>query len=249
MHALLNLAGDVRPQLAVLSGDITQRARRRQFEAARTFTDQLDVGRVLVLPGNHDIPLFNVAARISSPYGNYSRAFGSELEAHYRSEEFLVIGVNTTRPYRHKDGEVSREQVQRVSECLRNASAEQIRIVVTHQPVHVIRQEDESNLLHGAQYACREWSAAGADLIMGGHIHLPYLRPLSDRYAGLSRRTWAVQAGTAMSYRVRYAAPNSVNIVRRVASRPPACTVERWDFAMASGQFELVQSDTLLVDR
>jgi 3',5'-cyclic AMP phosphodiesterase CpdA len=193
--------------------------------------------------------MFNVLARLTAPYANYQRAFGPDLEPRFESAEFLVIGVNTTRPYRRKDGEVSAEQVQRVKKSLLGARGEQIRIVVTHQPVHVIRRQDEANLLHGSELAVREWSAAGADLIMGGHIHLPYVRPLSDRFTDLPRRTWVVQAGTAISHRVRHEAPNSINIVRRVSGGQLSCVVERWDYQAAAGQFELAQSDMLELDR
>lgn len=249
MDALLHLVSDVRADIAVLSGDLTQRARRRQFAAARAFADQLRVRRILALPGNHDIPMFDLVARISSPYANYQRAFGKDLEPHFESHGFLVIGVNTTRTYRRKDGEVSAEQVHRVSELLRTASGEKVRIVVTHQPVHVIRRQDEENLLHGNELAVRAWSAAGADIIMGGHIHLPYVRPLSDRFADLPRRTWVVQAGTAVSSRVRHEAPNSVNIVRHVSGGQVRCAVERWDYQAARQRFEMAHSDMLELDR
>lgn len=249
MNALLQLVSEARPDIAVLSGDLTQRARRSQFDAARAFADQLRARSIIALPGNHDIPLFNVFARIAAPYGNYQRAFGSNLEPTFESAQFLVLGVNTTRAYRHKDGEVSAEQIERVAKALRGASGEQIRIVVTHQPVHVIREQDEENLLHNADLAVREWSAAGADLIMGGHIHLPYVRPLSDRFANLARRTWAVQAGTAVSYRIRHEAPNSINIVRRISTGKLCCGVERWDYNAATQHFQLQQSDLLEVDR
>lgn len=249
MNALLQLVSETRPDVAVLSGDLTQRARRSQFDAARAFADQLRVRFILALPGNHDIPLFNLFARIAAPYGNFQRAFGTNLAPKFESAQFLILGVNTTRAYRHKDGEVSAEQIQRVTKALRSASGEQIRIVVTHQPVHVIREKDEENLLHNAEQAVREWSAAGADLIMGGHIHLPYVRPLSDRFANLARRTWAVQAGTAVSYRIRHEAPNSINIVRRISAGELRCAVERWDYNAATQHFQMQHSELLEVDR
>ena len=68
-------------------------------------------------------------------------------------------------------------------------------VVVVHQPVAVILEEDRTNLLRGHETAMRLWSAAGADAVMGGHIHLPYTLALQ----GLARHTWVVQAGTAVS--------------------------------------------------
>ena len=54
VEALVALTHELAPDLLVLSGDITQRARRAQFETARVFVSRLNVPRVLAIPGNHD---------------------------------------------------------------------------------------------------------------------------------------------------------------------------------------------------
>jgi 3',5'-cyclic AMP phosphodiesterase CpdA len=247
--ALRNLIELEQPSLVIFSGDITQRARRSQFRAAQRFVEQLAAGRVLVIPGNHDIPLFNLFARVFYPYANYASAFGAELEPEYESERLLVLGVKTTRRRRHKDGEVSDEQVDRVAERLRRAKPDQLRIVVTHQPVHVIRDRDVANLLHNSERAVRCWSEAGVDLCVGGHIHLPYVRPLNQRFSDLPRAVWAVQAGTAVSHRIRDGVPNSINLIRYPASTPNSCHVERWDFAAETQTFRPVELHHLHLDR
>jgi 3',5'-cyclic AMP phosphodiesterase CpdA len=248
VDALLDLVETVKPDVVVLSGDITQRARRAQFEAARAFVDRLVAPVKLVIPGNHDIPLFNLAARFTNPYANYTRVFGSELEPQWSSPSMLVICVNTTRPARRKDGEISNEQIARVCERLSVADPEQLRIVVTHQPVHVIHPHDVENLLHGHETAVAAWAHAGADIIMGGHIHLPYVRSLNDQHNGLTRQVWAVQAGTAVSHRVRGGLPNSVNVVRHRA-REQVCNVERWDYDVNRAQYRRSVENELRRDR
>lgn len=239
VEAVQALAAELKPDLVVLSGDITQRARRAQFAAARRFAERLNARALLVIPGNHDIPLLNLWARIANPYGSYAEAFGTELEPSYESDHLLVIGVNTTRARRHKHGEVSPAQVERVSARLRRSPRGQLRIVVTHHPIHVPSVTEENNLLRGHAEAAGAWAAAGADLVMGGHIHLPFVRPVSERLPGLLRPLWSVQAGTAVSRRVRgEAQANSVNVVRYdPAADPGACTVERRDFEGARGRF------------
>jgi len=127
VEALAALARQQRPDLLVLSGDITQRATPAQFEAAGAFVRRLGVP-VLAVPGNHDIPLFDLWTRLRRPYARYSAAFGPDLEPVHRS--------------------------------------------------------------HAAALA--RWAEAGADLVMGGHIHLPFVLALH----GLARPMWAVQAGT-----------------------------------------------------
>ena len=241
--ALQALAREQRPDAVILSGDITQRARSAQFAAARKFCDSLGVPRLLTLPGNHDIPLYNVAARMFSPYGGYKACFGEELEPELEFGDVLVIGVNTTRPQRHKHGEISRAQVERVARRLQGLPRERLRVVVTHQPACVMRDEDRENRLRGGEAAVQAWARAGADLVLGGHIHLPYV---SDACSIADSRTprplYCIQAGTALSRRVRHGSPNSINLIRW---QPPAdgdarlCKVERWDFDLADARFEL----------
>jgi hypothetical protein len=125
-----------------------------------------------------------------------------------------------------------------VAQRLERAAPGQLRVVVVHQPVAVTRPEDEANLLRGRVAAVHRWASAGVDLVMGGHIHLPYVLPLHEQWGTLSRKVWAVQAGTAVSSRVRGNIPNSVNLVRHGALASRACVVERWDYAVERQRFE-----------
>lgn len=248
VRALVQLVHELRPGLALFSGDITQRARKSQFQQAARFVAELEVPVVLALPGNHDIPLFDPFARLFFPYANYAGAFGAELEPSFESNELLMLTVNTTRASRHVNGEVSARQIERVADRLRGASSQQLRIVVTHQPVHVTRNEDLHNLLRGSERAVPRWCDAGADLLVGGHIHLPYVRPVRERFAELRRRAWVVQAGTAVSQRVRGGVPNSVNVIAYDAPRQE-CRVERWDYDESGDAFGRVEQHCLPVDR
>lgn len=233
VEALVTLSQQQRLDLLVLSGDITQRARSGQFHAARAFVDRFAVP-VLAVPGNHDIPLFNLGARLFRPYAGHRAAFGDELEPVHSSPDLLVVGVNTTRWYRHTNGQVSAQQIDRVAARLASAGAGQLRVVVVHQPVAVQRAEDVHDRLRGQAAALRCWAAAGGDLVLGGHIHLPYVMALP----GLARPMWAVQAGTALSWRVREGVPNSVNLLRWGAAAPAGrCLIEQWNYAAARQAF------------
>jgi 3',5'-cyclic AMP phosphodiesterase CpdA len=238
VDALLRLTDTHRPELVVLSGDITQRARRAQFRAAREFVDRLNTPSTLVIPGNHDIPLFNVLARVFRPYANYLREFPDVAGVH-DSSRLRVIALNTTRPSRHKNGVLSPKQVEHVVEQLKQARPGQLRIVVMHQPIAVERPQDEHDRLRGPlDDALQRWAEAGADLILGGHIHLPFVMPLFGRSLALKRRLWVVQAGTAVSSRVREGIPNSVNLIRWGGVLPVgACVVERWDYLATAHAF------------
>ncbi|GAB3394998.1 metallophosphoesterase family protein [Azotobacter armeniacus] len=228
--------------LLVLSGDITQRARRHQFDAAQAFVQRLEgygIPETLVIPGNHDLPLYNLLSRFLCPYGNYCRHFGKELEPTFENDELLVIGLNTTHPRRRKDGRVTGDQVRAVCERLRQCDPAKLRIVVAHQPFGLIAPSDLHNLQHGAQAALTRWAEAGLDIVMGGHIHLPYVLPLSGQYPNLTREIWTVQAGTALSSRVRGRSPNSFNRLHLGQAESKQVQVERWDYHSPTGQFVL----------
>jgi hypothetical protein len=102
--------------------------------------------------------------------------------------------------------------------------------------------------VHGYEQAVRAWADAGADIIMGGHIHLPYVAVLGEHFPELSRRCWAVQAGTAVSHRIRARHPNSVNLIHYSAGAAH-CAVERWDYDVASADFKCIDMQELMLER
>ena len=246
MAALLAFAAERRPDLTLLTDDITQRARAEQFRRARAFADQLPAP-VLSVPGNHDLPLFNLVGRLFNPYGHYRNHISNELEPVYESSRLLVIGVNSTRPQRHKNGELSERQIERVSRLLRSARSDQLRIVIQHHPVRAIEASDKANLLINHERIVPRWIDAGMDLLLAGHIHLPYVRPLNGHG---QRQAWTAQAGTALSSRVRGNIPNSVNLIEHSTDGLfHHCAVERWDYAETSGDFRLYSHTDLTLDR
>ena len=257
VEALISLANQQEPEIVVLSGDITQRARPAQFRAAKAFVDRLGAP-VLAIPGNHDIPLFDLWARLNRPYARYAMAFGADLEPVHSSPDFLVLGVNTTRTWRHKNGEVSAAQIDHVAGRLSAASPEQLRIVVVHQPIAVTEACDQPDLLRGHRAALRAWTDAGADLVLGGHIHKPYT--LAQH--GFAGRLWVVQAGTALSSRTPPGVPNSVHILRwgkaTIASGADVqtggkvrayCQIEQWDYARHDQAFVCTAVTTVQPER
>jgi 3',5'-cyclic AMP phosphodiesterase CpdA len=213
------------------------------------------VPHLLTIPGNHDISLFNPFKRLFAPYRDYHRWINAELAPVIDLPDLLIIGVNTTRRYRHINGEVSERQVQSVARRLRAAGPAQMRIVVTHQPAWVIRPQDQHDRLRGHELALKEWAKSGADLVLGGHIHLPYIAAIHECLAGMARPLWVVQAGTALSSRVRAEADNSINLfeldhcdtVGAIAgeARGMRCTISRWDYQSGPELFSRISDFTI----
>jgi hypothetical protein len=207
------------------------------------YTANLAQSRMLMLPG-----AVYVDPELSWKYeiGPSGTAFvqGTALGAEYEgtlwfgsSRCFGQVGANGGSLYRikltpdrlHVDTSADPRLADRVADNLFRAQ-----VVVVHQPVAVTRAADVPSLLRGHAVALQRWAAAGADLVMGGHIHLPYVMALH----GLARPIWVVHAGTAVSSRVRQGVPNSVNLLRWGAdSSPGCCDIEQWDFSAAEQAF------------
>lgn len=243
VEALVRLVAQVQPALIAMSGDLTQRARRNQFDAARRFVARLAPLPVLAIPGNHDIPLFDLVARWRRPYANYRRAFGAALEPEFDTPALLVLGVNTTRATRHTAGEISATQVERVARRLERARPAQLRVALVHQPIVAADPANRHDLLHGRDAALRRWAEAGMDLVLGGHTHLPGIWPV----VGLARPVYGVQGGTAVSRRLRDGVPNSINRIDYLASPDGArhAIVTRYDYHAAQPGFVAQPARTL----
>ena len=199
------------PNLVAISGDFTQRARRSEFEAARAFIDTLPTPR-LVVPGNHDVPLWNVANRFLMPLARYRRFIARDLEPEYVDEEMVVAGVNTARSWALGEGRINFQQVDRIVERLGLAPRSAIRVVVTHHPFDLPPGVRERRLLGRAYPAMAKLARANADLFLSGHLHRSHISSSAVRYQIEGHSALIVQAGT-LSTRSRGELP-SFNVIR-----------------------------------
>lgn len=241
--ALLRFVQAQAPDILIISGDITQRARRAQFDAAQHFIARLGVGQVLVVAGNHDIPLFNLGQRLWAPYAGWRRAFGATLEPRLEAPAICIAGVHTARAWRHVVGHVAATQAQRAANWLARAPPQALRIVVAHHPLAVPDAQDLAQRVQGADAALRLWSAAQVHLVLGGHIHRPYFLPVDSMLADGPHRLWVAQAGTAVSHRLRAPYPHSVNLLRQTGATQWA--LSRWN--LEPGAADFVAHESLLV--
>jgi 3',5'-cyclic AMP phosphodiesterase CpdA len=200
-----------RPDLIAISGDFTQRARRREFAAARAFLDTLEPPKLLV-PGNHDVPLWNVAARFLTPLARYRSYISPELEPEYVDEEMVVLGVNTARSFARGEGRINMDKVERIVRRLAELPPTLIRVIVTHHPFDLPAGVPERRLLGRAYRAMARLAVASADLFLSGHLHLSHASHSAERYRIAGHSALIVQAGT-VSLRGRGEQP-SFNLVR-----------------------------------
>lgn len=209
-QALVEALRALAPDCIAVSGDITQRARQKQFDAARAFFDRLPAVPKLLVPGNHDLPLFNPVLRLFAPYRGYRRAFGP-TEQHSLVGGLALIGLDTTRRLRHTRGALGES---RLHERLSLPGSEAtVRCVVVHQPLQTrLRSDDDERLIDFAR-AAAVLSQLSVDVVLSGHVHMPLLATTRETFPELPRHFILSGAGTAVSRRTRSGAPNSFNLL------------------------------------
>ena len=223
---LLAAAKEIRPDLVIVSGDLTQRARRGQFREAREFLAALPKPQIIV-PGNHDVPLYNVAARFLNPFAAYRLYIQDDLEPVLVDEEMIVAGLNSARtiPF-GGGGRLNTRQVTRAAGLFRAAAPQAVKIVVTHHPFDLPAGHREQHLIGRAGMAMEQLAAVGADLFLAGHLHVSHVGRTAERYRIAGHSALVVQAGT-ISTRAR-GELNSFNVLRLAR---PLIAIERytWD--------------------
>lgn len=230
---------ELRPDLVVVSGDLTQRARASQFRQARAFLDALPHPQ-LIVPGNHDVPLYNVFARFVNPLTKYRRYITDDLSPEVVSDELAVFGINTARSLTIKGGRVSESQVIDLEKRLSEITESVMKIIVTHHPFDLPEGFDEDDIVGGAKTVMPRLVERGADVFLAGHLHVSHITHSARRYRldnGYS--ALIIQAGTAASRRER-GEDNSFNFLE---FDPAILTVRRFQCGIETAGFHLATTE------
>ena len=217
------------PSLVVLSGDLTQRARPEQFREARAFVDRIPVP-VIVVPGNHDVPLYRVWERVFNPFGCYREHFSEELEPTFRDDELLIVGINTAYGWTVKEGRIKLARLLEVARIFEKVPESLFKIVVAHHHLIPPPNFGSQRVLGNAYEAMELFSRVGVDLILSGHQHQTYIGNSEEFYPKKGQPPVVVlHSGTTTSRRGRGAERerNSCNWIR-IDERSMIVSHYRW---------------------
>lgn len=222
---------EAKADLVVISGDFTQRARTEQFEQACKFLERLrDAGHeVLGVPGNHDVPLYDVLRRFLSPLTRYRRYIDDTLCPFHELPGAAVLGINTARSLTFKDGRINEDQIAYINNAFARTRPETARILVTHHPMFALPVGDGPELgkaIGRQDLALAAIAQAGVDLLLAGHNHRASTHHARDLVTDAGRAL-VIQAGTATSTRLRDE-EQSFNLIG-VGDGEVTVAVQAWD--------------------
>lgn len=237
-EAFRQLAGELAPELVVVAGDLTQRAKPREFAAVRAYLDAMAQHTVVVTPGNHDVPLYRFWERLLDPYRNWRRWISEELDTVTRVAGVTCVALNSAAPRRAVvAGHLGEDQIEDAREAFREAPADDFRVVVTHH--HFIPTPDRQGgrPLDGGPRILEAFESMGVDLVLGGHVHQTHLGSSRTLVPGEGPGIPLVASGTAASSRGRgvESGENSVNVVRLSSEQ---VEVQVYRYQAGAGVFE-----------
>lgn len=185
----------VNPEIVIVSGDLTQRARKKQFLEAVAFINALP-GEKIIVPGNHDIPTYNWLARMLNPFHRYRRYVSTNLEPFYHDSEVAILGLNTVRKTKYVGGKMRARHARLIARAFMLVNPDLIRILVAHHPFDLPEHLPGKKIIRGADKRIQHIVSAQIDLILGGHMHVSHVRSIAERYKIDGKAALVVQAAT-----------------------------------------------------
>jgi 3',5'-cyclic AMP phosphodiesterase CpdA len=209
VNSLIADINSIEPDVIVLSGDLTQRAKTGEYKKAVAFLQKLNYPTV-VIPGNHDIPLYNIWDRVISPFKKFETYFNNR-DRYYSDDLIEVIGLNSVRNLRWKSGKLSSEDLDQAANELKESGKKRVRVLVIHHNLFHISSRKDAVKLFKTQLIHRWLMQNSIDLILFGHDHKSMVQPILFDEDNIFDFI-LVQAGTAVSTRTR-GYLNSFNLI------------------------------------
>jgi 3',5'-cyclic AMP phosphodiesterase CpdA len=215
--AMVRLSQEIEPDVIVSSGDLTQRAKVREFVQARALLTRLGDRPVVLTPGNHDVPLYRFWERLVCPFRNWRRFAGPDLDTTTKVQGATFVALSSAAPRRAiVNGRIDSEQLDFARRAFEKAPEDDVRIVVTHHHFVPVEGGEGGHPLPGAGQIANAFVDMGVDAVLGGHVHQLHLRTTADVGEGTGRFVPLIACGTTTSRRGRGAEVgwNSLTVIR-----------------------------------
>jgi 3',5'-cyclic AMP phosphodiesterase CpdA len=229
---IVEFINGARPDLVAISGDLTQRARTREYLAAREFLRAIPF-RQIVVPGNHDVPLHNPFSRFVRSLDRYRRYITDDLQPFFCDDEIAVAGVNTARALTWKDGRINRRQLRRLRATFEAVPADRTKILVTHHPFD-LPADAVGHVVGRSRLAIKTIAECRVDMLLAGHFHIADVGYTAKRYNIPGYSALVVSSGTSTSTR-RRGQPNSLNMI---CIDQPTISIQRQIWHPENGRFQ-----------
>jgi 3',5'-cyclic AMP phosphodiesterase CpdA len=228
---------NLKPDLTILSGDFVEHATRAEFEEARKFVQSVPGPKIMV-PGNHDLPFYNYARRVTQRLSLYREFITEDMAPFYLDDEIAVMGLNTARVWPVRGGSINALQITEVESRLSSLPAGVTRVLVTHHPFDLPEGYSRRFLVKRGAEALQRL-AGGLDLLLAGHMHIGASGCVADRFDTPNGSLVFAQAGTAISKRYK-GERNSLNVIE--VDRP-RIRVQKYSWDSGGSAFAAVPSE------
>ncbi len=241
---LLLQINELKPDAVVVSGDLTMRARRTQFRKARKLLEAIEAP-LLVVPGNHDVPLFDLLTRVLNPFANYNKYISDLTVGAFQFPHVSILGLNTVNPWKHQEGIIRSKDLDRVREWSAEQPANSWKVVVVHQHFANLVGHHRPGVFSNGEYLIDSMAQAGIHAVLHGHVHYSNVVSSAMFFPDLKRHLALVTVGTATCQRTRGEVPtNHFNIIEFCE---PEIHIRQCDWSLEVGQF--VEERSVRFDR
>ncbi len=242
VNALREVLWKIRPTVLAVSGDLVEHATSDEFEAARDFLASLPRPQIAV-PGNHDLPFYNLWLRAIDGLRNFRRYITDDPTPAYVDDHIAVIGFESAHHFPVKGGKITEQQLESIVDRFSALPECLVRVLVTHHPFDLPLPAKASSLIGHSRHAITRLAPV-VDVLLAGHIHVSSSGSTSSRYKTGEHAMVFVQAGTAVSNRHK-GEVNSFNVLKtgRSADGAKQVQIERYAWSQERSEFVCHEAD------